>query len=72
MHIYTHYVICIYFSVIFQYSLCQQKLVSKSEALMILSSELSDCRTERDQFKLMAEQVREQYQVLKRQLAGHV
>lgn len=45
---------------------------SKCEALLILSRELAECRSERDQFKLMAEQLRERYQVLKRQLAGHV
>nr|KAG5698069.1 hypothetical protein BaRGS_016717 [Batillaria attramentaria] len=50
---------------------CRQKLESKCEALLILSRELSECRSERDQFKLMAEQLRERYQVLKRQLAGH-
>ncbi|KAL8620462.1 hypothetical protein ACOMHN_048395 [Nucella lapillus] len=54
-----------------EYQICRQKLESKCEALLILSRELSECRSERDQFKLMAEQLRERYQVLKRQLAGH-
>lgn len=49
----------------------RQKLESKCEALLILSRELAECRSERDQFKLMAEQLRERYQVLKRQIAGH-
>ncbi|XP_076460985.1 coiled-coil domain-containing protein 149-like [Babylonia areolata] len=54
-----------------EYQVCRQKLESKCEALLILSRELAECRSERDQFKLMAEQLRERYQVLKRQLAGH-
>jgi predicted nucleic acid-binding Zn-ribbon protein len=53
-----------------EHQICKQKLESKKEALLIMSSELAECRSERDQFKLMAEQLRERYQVLKRQLAG--
>lgn len=45
---------------------------SKYEALQILSKDLDRCRQERDQFKLMAEQVQQRYQGLKRQLAGVV
>ncbi|XP_076111364.1 coiled-coil domain-containing protein 149-like isoform X2 [Mytilus galloprovincialis] len=37
---------------------------------MIISKELDHCRSERDQFKLMAEQLQERYQNIKRQL-GH-
>ena len=37
-----------------------------------MSKELDQCRSERDQFKLMAEQVRDRYQILKHQLTGDV
>lgn len=43
-----------------------RKLQSKAEALLILSKELDQCRTERDQFKLMAEQLQDRYSVLKK------
>ena len=56
----------------FQFSACKRKLDSKCEALLILSQELDQCRSERDQFKLMAEQLRERYQSLKKQLSGQV
>ena len=56
----------------FQYAICKRKLESKCEALLILSGDLDQCRQERDQFKLMAEQVQQRYQALKRQLAGVV
>ena len=56
----------------FQYQICRHKLESKNEALLILSKELDECRSERDQFKLMAEQLRERCQGMKRQLAGNV
>ena len=55
-----------------QYQICKRKLDSKCEALLILTKDLDQCRQERDQFKLMAEQVQERYQALKRQLAGVV
>ncbi|CAL1530228.1 unnamed protein product, partial [Lymnaea stagnalis] len=54
----------------FQYQICRRKLESKCEALLILSRELDQCRSERDQFKLMAEQLRDRYQMVKRQLTG--
>ncbi len=57
---------------LFQYQICKRKLDSKCEALLILTQDLDQCRGERDQFKLMAEQVQERYQALKRQLAGVV
>ncbi|KAL4231693.1 hypothetical protein ACF0H5_009271 [Mactra antiquata] len=47
---------------------CRRKLNSKCEALLILSQELDQCRSERDQFKLMAEQLRERYQSIKKSL----
>ena len=56
----------------FQLNVCQRKLESKAEALLILTRDLGQCRQERDQFKLMAEQVQHRYQALKRQLAGVV
>ncbi len=65
--------ICIYcLFKFFQYQICRRKLDSKCEALLILSKDLDQIRQERDQFKLMAEQVQERYQALKRQLAGVV
>lgn len=52
-----------------EFTACKRKLDSKCEALLILSQELDQCRSERDQFKLMAEQLRERYQSLKKQLS---
>ncbi|XP_059165408.1 uncharacterized protein LOC131947985 [Physella acuta] len=57
-------------SVTTEYQICRRKLESKCEALLILSRELDQCRSERDQFKLMAEQLRDRYQMVKRQLTG--
>uniref|UniRef100_A0A4W3I9D1 Coiled-coil domain containing 149b n=1 Tax=Callorhinchus milii TaxID=7868 RepID=A0A4W3I9D1_CALMI len=45
-------------------SLCPFK--SKKEALLILSQELDTCQQERDQYKLMANQLRERHQSLKK------
>lgn len=45
----------------------RSKLQAKSEALKILAKELDKYRTERDQFKLMAEQLQERYSCLKKQ-----
>lgn len=53
-----------------EFSACRRKLESKCEALLILSQELDQCRSEKDQFKLMAEQLQERYHVLKRSLSG--
>ncbi|XP_061664390.1 coiled-coil domain-containing protein 149-like isoform X2 [Syngnathoides biaculeatus] len=44
---------------------CKRKLESKKEALLILSKELDACQQERDQYKLMANQLRERHQGLK-------
>ncbi|XP_021115876.1 coiled-coil domain-containing protein 149 isoform X4 [Heterocephalus glaber] len=49
-----------------QYLVCKRKLDSKKEALLILSKELDACQQERDQFKLMANQLRERHQSLKK------
>lgn len=55
-----------------KYLVCKRKLESKCQALLILTKEMGQCRSERDQFKLMAEQLRERYQGLKKQLHGQV
>lgn len=49
-----------------QFVVCKQKLESKKEALLILSKELDTCQQERDQYKLMANQLRERHQGLKK------
>ncbi|XP_014468442.1 PREDICTED: coiled-coil domain-containing protein 149 [Dinoponera quadriceps] len=46
----------------------RKKLQMKSEALMLLSQELDQCRIQRDQFKLMAEQIQERFLHLKKQM----
>ncbi|XP_069571501.1 coiled-coil domain-containing protein 149-like isoform X1 [Brachyistius frenatus] len=48
------------------YLVCKQKLESKKEALLILSKELDTCQQERDQYRLMANQLRERHQGLKK------
>lgn len=40
----------------------------KSEALLLLSQELDQCRKQRDQFKSMAEQIQERFLHLKKQM----
>ncbi|XP_018091543.1 coiled-coil domain-containing protein 149 isoform X2 [Xenopus laevis] len=49
-----------------EFLVCKKKLESKKEALLILSKELDTCQQERDQFKLMANQLRERHQSLKK------
>ncbi|XP_069023805.1 coiled-coil domain-containing protein 149-like isoform X4 [Embiotoca jacksoni] len=49
-----------------EYLVCKQKLESKKEALLILSKELDTCQQERDQYRLMANQLRERHQGLKK------
>ncbi|XP_034745745.1 coiled-coil domain-containing protein 149-like isoform X3 [Etheostoma cragini] len=49
-----------------EFLICKQKLESKTEALLILSKELDTCQQERDQYKLMANQLRERHQGLKK------
>ncbi|XP_025075231.1 coiled-coil domain-containing protein 149 isoform X2 [Pogonomyrmex barbatus] len=46
----------------------KEKLQMKSEALMLLSQKMDQCRTQRDQFKLMAEQIQERFLHLKKQI----
>lgn len=49
-----------------KFLVCKRKLESKKEALLILSKELDTCQQERDQYKLMANQLRERHQGLKK------
>ncbi|KAM4611508.1 coiled-coil domain-containing protein 149-A [Polymixia lowei] len=49
-----------------EFLVCRRKLESKKEALLILSKELDSCQQERDQYKLMANQLRERHQGLKK------
>ncbi|XP_034044027.1 coiled-coil domain-containing protein 149-B-like isoform X2 [Thalassophryne amazonica] len=49
-----------------EFLICKRKLESKKEALLILSKELDICQQERDQYKLMANQLRERHQGLKK------
>ena len=48
-----------------QFLVCKRKLESKKDALLILSKELDNCQQERDQYRLMANQLRERHQGLK-------
>ncbi|XP_033632756.1 coiled-coil domain-containing protein 149-like [Asterias rubens] len=50
-----------------EYNLCKRKLQAKKDALLILAEELDNVRQEKDAFRLMAEQLREKYQTLKKQ-----
>ncbi|XP_067257454.1 coiled-coil domain-containing protein 149-A isoform X2 [Chanodichthys erythropterus] len=49
-----------------EFLICKRKLESKKDALLILSKELDTCQQERDQYKLMANQLREIHQGLKK------
>ncbi|XP_037336396.2 coiled-coil domain-containing protein 149-A isoform X1 [Pungitius pungitius] len=49
-----------------EFLVCKRKLESKKEALLILSKELDSCQQERDQYELMANQLRERHQGLKK------
>ena len=49
-----------------QFLVCKRKLESKKDALLILSKELDNCQQERDQYRLMANQLRERHQGLKK------
>ncbi|XP_075968401.1 coiled-coil domain-containing protein 149-A [Anarhichas minor] len=49
-----------------EFLVCKRKLESKKEALLILSKELDSCQQERDQYQLMANQLRERHQGLKK------
>ncbi|XP_061769523.1 coiled-coil domain-containing protein 149-A isoform X2 [Nerophis ophidion] len=49
-----------------EFLMCKRKLESKKEALLILSKELDTCQQERDQYRLMANQLRERHQGLKK------
>ncbi|XP_070540561.1 coiled-coil domain-containing protein 149-B-like [Ptychodera flava] len=49
-----------------EFNICKRRLKSKEEGLLILSKELDTIRRERDEYKLMAEQLREKYHGQKR------
>ncbi|XP_018056234.1 PREDICTED: coiled-coil domain-containing protein 149 isoform X2 [Atta colombica] len=49
-------------------TMLKRKLQMKSEALILLSKEMDQSRIERDQFKLMAEQIQERFLHLKKQM----
>ncbi|XP_019900122.1 coiled-coil domain-containing protein 149-B isoform X3 [Esox lucius] len=49
-----------------EFLVCKRKLESKKEAILILSKELDTCQQERDQYQLMANQLRECHQGLKK------
>lgn len=46
------------------------RLESKGEALLILTRDLEQCQSERDQYKLMADQLRERHAELRRRVQG--
>ncbi|XP_051173173.1 coiled-coil domain-containing protein 149 [Leptopilina boulardi] len=48
-------------------AILKKKLQLKTEAVMVLSQELDQCRTQRDQYKLMAEQIQERLVHLRKQ-----
>uniref|UniRef100_A0A0C9RX18 Ccdc149 protein n=1 Tax=Fopius arisanus TaxID=64838 RepID=A0A0C9RX18_9HYME len=50
------------------FEMLRKKLELKSEALIVLSQELEQCRSQRDQFKMMAEQIQERFWHFKRQI----
>lgn len=49
-------------------TILRRKLQMKSEALILLSQELDQCRIQRDQFKLIAKQIQERFLNLKKQM----
>jgi len=46
----------------------KKRLQMKSEALMLMSQDMEQCKTQRDQFKFMAEQIQERFLRLKKQM----
>lgn len=59
-----------YLTLLGEFNTIRCKLECKTDSLLILSHELEQCRSERDQYKLMAEQLRERYSALKRRVEG--
>lgn len=59
---------CLMFSILTQVCNLRCKLESKSKALVILSQDLVQVKRERDEYKLMAEQIRDRYQSLKKRI----
>lgn len=58
-------------NVLRQFSNLKCKLESKSKALVILSQDLVEVKRERDEYKLMAEQIRDRYQSLKKRIKNY-
>ncbi|GFS88299.1 coiled-coil domain-containing protein 149 [Nephila pilipes] len=59
-----------YLSLLTEFNTVKCKLECKTDSLLILSQELERCRLERDQYKLMADQLRTRYSALKRRVEG--
>ncbi|CAL1280872.1 unnamed protein product [Larinioides sclopetarius] len=59
-----------YLSLLSEFNTVKCKLECKTDSLLILSQELEKCRIERDQYKLMADQLRTRYSALKRRVEG--
>ncbi|XP_055952396.1 coiled-coil domain-containing protein 149-like isoform X2 [Argiope bruennichi] len=59
-----------YLSLLAEFNTVKCKLECKTDSLLILSQELEKCRIERDQYKLMADQLRTRYSALKRRVEG--
>ncbi|XP_015911626.1 coiled-coil domain-containing protein 149 [Parasteatoda tepidariorum] len=59
-----------YLSLLAEFNTLKCKLECKTDSLLILSQELEKCRSERDQYKLMADQIRDRYNALKRRIEG--
>lgn len=65
-----------YFSIavnlFFQNAALRRKLQSKTEAVLILSKDLNKCRNERDQFKLLVEELQHRVSIIKRNVENKV
>ncbi|GIX80646.1 coiled-coil domain-containing protein 149 [Caerostris darwini] len=59
-----------YLSLLAEFNTVKCKLECKTDSLLILSQELEKCRIEKDQYKLMADQLRTRYSALKRRVEG--
>ncbi|GIY76949.1 coiled-coil domain-containing protein 149 [Caerostris extrusa] len=59
-----------YLSLLAEFNTLKCKLECKTDSLLILSQELEKCRIEKDQYKLMADQLRTRYSALKRRVEG--
>ncbi|XP_054716701.1 coiled-coil domain-containing protein 149-like [Uloborus diversus] len=59
-----------YLSLLSEFNTLKVKLECKTDSLLILGHELEQCQSEKDQYKLMADQLRERYSALKRRVEG--